>query len=194
LSVNSRSRFRDPGSRLLFTFVVAPLVLAGCGRSERAAEATPAGGAAKTYEWVVSEAGVGPVAIGMRSDDLQGIVDTLGRIGDCVYSSPLESVASGFSRKDVLIMLVDGVVARIDVIAPSVATTAGARVGDSEGRIKELYPSARVEPHKYTDGHYLVVDGTTLPNRRFVFETDGSKVTRYRSGAVPQVDWVEGCS
>jgi len=59
-------------------------------------------------------------------------------------------------------------------------------------RIKQLYPAARVEPHKYTDGHYLVVDVT--PQRRFVFETDGSKVTRYRSGAVPVVDWVEGCA
>jgi hypothetical protein len=148
--------------------------------------------------WVVSDGGVGPIAIGMRAGDLQGIVDNLGTLGECVYASPVESVAPGsnvassFSPKDLLVMLVDGVVARVDVIGPSIATAAGARVGDSEARIKELYPAVRSEPHKYTDGHYLVVDAAG--NRRLVFETDGAKVTRYRTGAVPQVDWVEGCS
>jgi hypothetical protein len=178
-----------------FGFVLFAVLAVGCGQTDRGAGEAggPAPEAATAYKWVVSEAGVGPVAIGMRSDDLQGIVDTLGRVGECVYASPVESLASGFDRKDVLIMLVDGVVARIDVIAPPVATLAGARVGDSEARIEELYPAVRVEPHKYTDGHYLVVDGETA-NRRLVFETDGTKVTRYRSGAVPQVDWVEGCS
>ena len=163
--------------------VLLTLVLAACGSTKTLSD---------TYEWTVSDAGVGPIAIGMRSDDLQGIVDTLGRLGECVYGSPIESVASGFSRKDLLIMLVDGFVARIDVIGPSVATAAGARVGDSEARIRQLYPALRVEPHKYTDGHYLVVDVT--PQRRFVFETDGEKVTRYRSGAVPEVYCVEGCA
>jgi hypothetical protein len=160
--------------------VLGSLALAGCGRTEQ------------PYTWTVSEAGAGAIAFGMRADDLQGIIDTLGRLGECVYASPAGPVASGFSRKDLLVMLVDGVVARIDVIGASIATEAGARVGDSEARIRELYPGVRVEPHKYTDGHYLVVDST--PRTRYVFETDGAKVTRYRSGLVPQVDWVEGCS
>jgi hypothetical protein len=165
----------------VFGFVVlSALALAGC-------RAQP-----ERYEWRVSEAGVGPIAFGMRADDLQGIVDALGRVGECVYASPLERVAAGFSRRDLLVMLVDGVVARVDVIGTSIATEAGAKVGDSEARIRELYPEARLEPHKYTDGHYLVVDST--PRTRYVFETDGARVTRYRSGVIPQVDWVEGCS
>jgi hypothetical protein len=151
------------------------LTLAACGRTTAPAE---------PYTWTVSEAGVGPIAIGMRSDDLQGTIDTIGKLGECVYAHPLE-------RQDVLVMLVDGIVVRLDVIGPSVATSAGAHVGDSEARIRQLYPALRVEPHKYTDGHYLVVDAT--PQRRLIFETDGEKVTRYRSGAIPAVDWVEGC-
>jgi hypothetical protein len=191
--VNGSSRFSVLAARFVFrfasrliftfTFMFGSLALAGCGRTE----APP-----QSYQWIVSDAGVGPVAIGMRSDDLQGIIDTLGKLGECVYASPIERVASGFSRKDLLVMLVDGVVARVDVIGPSVATAAGAHVGDSEARIKQLYPASRVEPHKYTDGHYLVVE--TAPQRRLVFETDGTRVTRYRSGVVPAVEWVEGCS
>ena len=166
------------------------LALAGCGRTEPAGEAPPA--APRNEAWDVSEAGVGPIGIGLRSDDLQGLINRIGKLGECVYAMPIEAVATGIEGKDLLVMLVDGVVARVDVIGPSVATEEGARVGDSEARIKELYSTARTEPHKYTDGHYLVVD--TAANRRFIFETDGMKVTRYRSGAVPAVDWVEGCS
>src|SRR5688572_3500789 len=136
------------GNRAYFLLLAALFGLA-CGCRARPAPA-----------WTVSDAGAGAIAFGMRSDDLQGIVDTLGRVGECVYGSPVESAASGFSRKDLLVMFVDGLVARVDVIGGSIATEAGARVGDAEARIRALYPDARVEPHKYTDGHYLVVDST----------------------------------
>jgi len=167
----------------LFTFVF----MFGCGGSAPAPqpEPAPAAPAAQPSEWVVSDAGVGPIAIGMRAGDLQGVVEPLGTLGECVYAKPLE-------RPELLVMLVNGVVARVDVIGPSIATAAGAHVGDSEARIAELYPAARTEPHKYTEGKYLVIDAAA--GRRLVFETDGMKVTRYRSGSVPQVDWVEGCS
>jgi hypothetical protein len=176
------------GPRLFLTIVTASLALA-CGRTEPAADPPPA--AARNAPWTVSAAGVGPIGIGMRSDDLQGLINRIGKLGECVYAMPIEAVTAGIEGKDLLVMLVDGVVARVDVIGPSVATEQGARVGDSEARIKELYAGARTEPHKYTDGHYLVVETGT--DRRFVFETDGMKVTRYRSGAVPAVEWVEGC-
>jgi len=35
--------------------------------------------------------------------------------------------------------------------------------------------------------------GFLLVNR-LIFETDGTVVTTYRGGAVPQVEYVEGCS
>ena len=121
----------------------------------------------------------------MTADAIRPQVATLGQLHGCVYAKV--PAASGL-----LVMLFDGRVVRLDVIAAGIATAAGARVGDTEERVRELYPNLRVEPHKYTDGHYLVVDSN--PERRLVFETDGARVTRYRAGAVPQVDWVEGCS
>jgi len=52
---------------------------------------------------------------------------------------------------------------------------------------------AKYDPH----GKYLVIhppqgaDST----RRIVFETDGkTRVTKYRVGREPEVEWVEGCS
>ena len=86
---------------------------------------------------------------------------------------------------------------RIDGRDSTVATREGARVGDSEARIKSLYGSAvRVEPHKYTGptGHYLTVTPANDTRHLIVFETDGERVTMFRVGRKPEVSYVEGCS
>lgn len=60
-----------------------------------------------------------------------------------------------------------------------------------------LYPGqVTVQPHAYTDGHYLVVTPPAAADSSFriVFKTDGQKVLRYTSGLVPAVEYVEGCS
>lgn len=96
------------------------------------------------------------------------------------------------------IMIVRGNVARLDIDSASIATGLGARVGDPESRIKELYGSrVVVQPHKYdSTGHYLIVNPIPPTNVGFelVFETDSGRVTRYRAGRMPEVEWVEGCS
>ena len=152
---------------------------AACGASE------PSGEAAAPAHWVVTDSGAGPIAIGMTADEIRPHAAPLGELGGCVYVKC--PAAPGL-----LVMLFAGKVVRLDAIDMMVATAAGARVGDTEERIRRLYPGLREEPHTYTDGYYLIVD--TAPGRRLVFETDGTRVTRYRSGMVPQVDWVEGCS
>jgi len=112
----------------------------------------------------------------------------------CTYAVWREAPAG------VTVMLEKGLVARVDVARASVvATSKGARIGDTEARIKELYKGrVAVTPHEYTDGHYLTVTppAGTGDDRsyRLVFETDGNRVTRYRGGKQPQVEWVESCS
>jgi hypothetical protein len=91
-------------------------------------------------------------------------------------------------------MVIDGKIARVDVENTFTTTDEGARVGDSEARIKRLYRGrVRVTPHAYVEGHYLTV---ISPDRRYgiVFETDGRKVTQYRAGRLEAVRYVEGCS
>jgi hypothetical protein len=155
------------------------LALAACSAP------APQGETVEPAEWVVRDTGAGPIRIGMTADELRPHVERLGELEGCVY-------AKAPAAPGLLVMLFAGKVVRVDVIIEGLATAAGARVGDTEERVRELYPGLRVEPHKYTDGHYLVVDADA--GRRLVFETDGARVTRYRAGAVPQVDWVEGCS
>ena len=95
----------------------------------------------------------------------------------------------------VRVMVEEGHVVRVDVDAAGVRTAAGAGIGDSEDEVQRLYSGhVVVTPHKYEDGHYL----TVIPNpadssHAIVFETGGGKVTRYRAGSRPQVEYVEGC-
>ena len=91
-------------------------------------------------------------------------------------------------------MEIAGRIVRVDITAPGVPTeAAGIEVGATESQVREAY-GARVSssPHKYTNGRYLTISADS--DHRVVFETDGERVTRYRVGRLPEVEWVEGCS
>ena len=65
-----------------------------------------------------------------------------------------------------------------------------AKVGEAYG--------ARVTttPHKYvTGGHYLTVRALSPVDSalRMVFESEAGRIVRYRSGHVPEVEFVERC-
>jgi hypothetical protein len=147
----------------------------------------------KAGEWEVTPAGIGDIRAGMSMDEarivMHGEFEIPANLGECGYIKP----KSG--PKGIMIMVEKGEISRVDVTSGSVATVQGAKIGDSEDRIKSLYPGqVEVQPHKYTDGHYLVVTPKGGGSNRLVFETDGKKVTRYRSGRLPAVQYVEGCS
>lgn len=142
--------------------------------------------------------GIGPVRVGMTVAEASKAagVELLseGNFGvgtSCSYLRPK-------GKNNVAFMVTNRRIARIDVSGGSrIATLSGARIGDSEARIKSLYPGQiKVTPHKYTNGRYL----TFVPkdrqdrNYRVVFETDGKQVTEFRAGKLPEVEFVEGCA
>ncbi|MFN6568947.1 hypothetical protein [Dendronalium sp. ChiSLP03b] len=141
--------------------------------------------------------GVGQVRVGMSVSQATNASGTK-LVGEspnnnCYYVKPKAE------PKQVGFMVTEGRISRVDVWKNSKITTLkGAKIGDSEARIKSLYPGQiQVTPHKYVQGgHYL----TFIPkdrvdqNYRLVFETDGKRVTQFRSGKLPEVEYVEGCS
>ncbi len=145
-------------------------------------------------EWEVTPYGIGSLRAGMGISEAQVVMrDNLevpANLGECGYVKPKTG------PKGIMIMVEKGeMISRVDINSGTVATVEGAKIGDTEDRIKSLYPGqVTVKPHKYTDGHYLVVTPKTGGDYRLVFETDGKKVTRYRSGRLPAVEYVEGCS
>jgi hypothetical protein len=90
-------------------------------------------------------------------------------------------------------MVESGAIARVDVDSGDAVTAEGARIGDTEERVKTLYSGLTITPHKYTSGHYLTTRFATDTTYRIVFETDGQRVVRYRAGRIPQVEYVERC-
>jgi hypothetical protein len=136
----------------------------------------------------------GPVRIGMtlsQASKALGVRVTrdVGYDGNgCYYASP----KGGF--KDIAFMMSGPRIARIDINSDGFTTDRGAKVGDSEARIKRLYRGRyKVYRHEYVDyGHYI---GVEMKGGRYsiIFETDGKTVTTYRVGGPEQVAYVEGC-
>jgi hypothetical protein len=142
---------------------------------------------------------IGPVHVGMSPRQAEAAAgrpiilqaNPLG--GSCTYAS--------FRGLDgVSVMLINGIIERVDIRNPNILTLRGAQVGDSETQIRKLYPG-RIEttPHPYTGsrgGKYLTFypKDRADQNYRLIFETGKGKVITYRGGRVPAVDAIEGCS
>lgn len=157
--------------------------------------ATPA--ATNKSQWAVTDSGAGVLRIGMTRDqlalDLHAPVPKHTRADSgCAYLA-VAGVPPGMRT-----MWVAATLARIDIGDKKLQTDRGAKIGDKQAKIEALY-RGRVSamPAKYDPrGKYLVVRPAPPADssRRIVFETDSStKVTRYRVGREPEVEWVEGC-
>lgn len=144
--------------------------------------------------------GIGPIRMGMTvAQASQAAATRLVSLNNaainnkgCFYVKPQGE------PNDVEFMLTDGSISRVEVLRNSrVTTRIGARIGDTEARIKSLYPGQiQVTQHKYVPGwHYL----TFVPrdsfdrNYRLVFETNGNRVIQFRAGKLPEVEYVERC-
>ncbi|CAA9312402.1 MAG: hypothetical protein AVDCRST_MAG68-1444 [uncultured Gemmatimonadetes bacterium] len=175
------------------------LALAACGGAEPAPAGKDApivpvtsgaqGAAAPSTDtaWTVTPRGIGPVQVGTSTAEALGLEVSGGNAKEsCEY------VRAGRLPAGVGVMSNGGRVARVDVDSGRVATAEGARIGDSDARIRELYEGSVTEqPNENTPGHSLVF--TPDPQHRIIFETDGKVVTRYRAGRMPEVEWVERC-
>jgi hypothetical protein len=157
--------------------------------------------AAQDTAWTLRNDGMGPLRVGMTAAEAEAALGHF-RVIPFNPGAPADSMACGYAASErlpagVKVMMEGARVVRLDVVSGDVATAAGARIGDTEARVQQLYPGrVTVGPHKYTDGHYLTVrpaeasDTTHL----IVFETDGRVVLRFRGGQKPQVEYVESCA
>ena len=164
----------------------------GCGR---APDGAASGDSGRTAPLTLTEPGLGPLRIGMTLSDASAALG-----GALVVPAPTDTTGCRYVQwrggpPGVRVMVEGGHIARVDVDSAGTRTAVGAGVGDTEERIQQLYPGhVTVTPHKYEDGHYLTVRPHPADSGlATVFETSGGKVTRYRAGLRPQVEYVEGC-
>ena len=156
-------------------------------------------------EWTVYLRRAGPVYFGMSFSELRRVLeDPRASLDISDPDSPSVDTGCSYLKSTKLpehlgLMLDNRRLVRIDVDARGAARTAsGARVGDTEERIKGLYPGRiRVERHHYDpNGHYLIYTPADEQDRHYeiVFETDGKRVTSFRAGRSSATALVEGCS
>jgi hypothetical protein len=198
--------------RVLAALRAAPLaaLLAACGTGGTARDTppppprtaapapapAPVASRAPAGAWTVDPGGIGPVRTGVT---LQALSLALGEPVRAAYDvfDACDHVQPAALPPGVALMVIADTVVRVDVDGVGVRTAEGAQVGDAQARVLALYRGrVRDEPHHYEgpEGRYLIVEvpGDTL--HRLVFETDGRRVTSYRAGMRPAVDYVEGCA
>ncbi len=149
--------------------------------------------------WKVGLRSVGPVRYGISLTEASR---ALGETLTLDATEPGESCAylhPAAAPWGVSFMVIDTLVERVDVHEGKVTTVSGAHIGSTEAEIKALYPGhIEIEPHPYTgpEGHYLIYVPQDPSDTMFriIFETDGDKVTMYRAGRRPAVEYIEGCS
>ena len=205
--------------KVLVLAAVVALLLSACGNagsSSNHAALTPARAATVSTattpassstgaSTVTSEAtqlarydGYGDMRFGMDANAFEKawsgkLADTTPAPGSsCFYRRPMWVK----QPRDFAFMFEGGHFVRYEVGTTKEAAPGGGKVGMSEAQIRALYGSnLDDEPHKYMTGaKYLRIkapqgDGVLL------FETgaDG-RVTRWRVGVPPQIDYVEGCA
>jgi hypothetical protein len=144
----------------------------------------------------VTDFGVGDLRAGMTLDEARRVMPELRLIAG-TDSSSCSYLEWPSAPPGVLVMFDGGRLARFDIDSAGVRTEAGAQVGDAASRVDSLYAGRLTkQPHKYTEGEYFVVAPMRAADSlyRLVFEVEGGRVTRFRVGTRPQVEYVEGCS
>ncbi len=144
-----------------------------------------------------SFSGYGDVKFGIAAAEMAkawgGELNEMGK-GDnasCYFMTPLWVKNSA----EFNFMIVDGKFVRFGTESSRFLAPGGGKVGMTTLEIQALYPG-RIEQqqHKYADGKYLRIKDAASEHA-LIFETDAAgKVTEWRVGMPPQVDYVEGCS
>ncbi|MBD2441190.1 hypothetical protein [Nostoc sp. FACHB-110] len=149
---------------------------------------------------LVDHKGIGTIKVGMtveRAEEVSHVqllpVSSSGLANpNCYYVEP----QSGLGLNYVKFMVVKGQLVTIEVNRNrTLATTLGAKVGQSNRQIESLYGK---EIHSLLNSdnqeYKLSFQPSQDKNYRIIFESNGSYVTGYRAGKLPEVQYSNGCS
>jgi hypothetical protein len=201
--------------RLAALVLTAAFALSACGGDSPSSEASPtASPTGLTVNSVVGLKNIGPVVVGMTIEQLaQAAGVSLTRQPDfdqamadknCAYMSPgtipgyVPPPNSG-NKSPLAFMIVDGKLARIDILGGEFKTAQGIMVGSSEQEVQTAFGGASpLPPRAFIGPPYRYLTATPRQaadqNYRLVFESDGAKVVTYRAGKLPEVDYKNGCT
>ena len=144
--------------------------------------------------------GIGPIRVGMTVDEASRaagvrLVKSYTPLNEefCSYFKPQGE------PKGISFMVTKGRLVRVDISNEQVTSIKGAKIGDTEEQIFSLYPGQiRVIKNPLgSRGNNLtfVPRDAADSNYRLIFQTGNDRRVKYfRSGQLPQVEYIEGCS
>ncbi|MEH2030433.1 MAG: hypothetical protein V7K67_12280 [Nostoc sp.] len=146
--------------------------------------------------------GIGLVRVGMtveqasKASGTQLIRDNYtdsGGNSNCFYVHP-----QSFSG-NIEFMVKNGRISRVDILGNKLITTVkGARIGDTESRIKSLYPGQiKYNGEGSGVGYHLLIfipKDRADSNYRIIFQIYKNRVNDFRAGKLPEVEYSEGCA
>ena len=165
------------------------------GKSASVVRAPPAAALTQTGDAHIN--GYGHLHFGMNADEMKKAWggELNGKPGAgviCYYLAPNWVKAPG----DFGLMMESDKFVRYDVGTDKETAPGGGKLGMGIAEIRKLYAGHVTEtPHKYIKGGiYLRVESSDESGGVVLFETDATgKVTTWRVGQVPQIDYVERC-
>jgi len=144
--------------------------------------------------------GIGPIRVGMTVDEASRaagvrLIKSYEPLNEefCSYFKPQGE------PKGISFMVAKGRIVRVDISNEQVTTIKGAKIGDTEEQIFSLYPGQiRVIKNPLGGpGNNLtfVPRDVADSNYRLIFQTRNDRRVKYfRSGQLPQVEYIECCS
>jgi hypothetical protein len=139
--------------------------------------------------------GIGPVLTGMtlkeaiEASGLRFKTSAAGN-GSCRHVHPIGG------PRELSFMVNNGSIAVANVSNPAIKTLRGEQIGDSESKIRSMYPG-QLKPAESlsvrTKNLQFVPRDVEDRNHRIVFSFRQGKLVNFRSGRLPEVLWVEGC-
>jgi hypothetical protein len=100
--------------------------------------------------------------------------------------------------KGIAFMVIEGRIVRVDISNERVTTIRGIKIGDPEKKIVKLYPPEQIQVVTGLIGGRMkrftfVPRDAADRNYRLIFDTGRNRVDRFRSGKLPEVEYIEGC-
>ncbi|MGH9226002.1 MAG: hypothetical protein ACRD2W_19940 [Acidimicrobiales bacterium] len=144
--------------------------------------------------------GIGPVVVGMSLEEASAAT------GQDIRIDPRTDLGRGCAHataeggpEGLQFMVVDGRIARVEVVPGPVRTVSGVGVGSTQAEVLAAYPDRiRVQANPYS-GHLggkdlIYVPDASSEHLSLLFEVLDGLVMRFRSGWLPAVMAPEGCS
>ncbi|MFS2004388.1 hypothetical protein ACEN9F_12260 [Duganella sp. CT11-25] len=150
---------------------------------------------AQAGDWTVRFDGAGPLKIGMRFDTVNKI------LGDNMQRMPkeLRNVPNCFQleparQPGLLLMFIDDVLKRVDVMEEGIASERGIALGDTVAKVERAYGEAIQRAAQLRDPAEQTLTVLAGGGQYAIrFETGKGKITGLYAGDYSQVQLTEGC-